>query len=78
MSGPKKDDLPVINIDEDPFNADWAKRTWDLPYDNAEDLRAFIESIGMTVEQFKELPIYVWHVNDPDKEWLKDLQEHGT
>jgi hypothetical protein len=28
----------------------------------------------MTVRgEFKELPIYVWHVNDPDKAWLKDL-----
>jgi hypothetical protein len=65
--------LPVINIDEDPFNRDWAKRTWDLDIDNAEDMRAFLAEIGMTVAEFKESPLYVWHVDDPDKQWLKDL-----
>ncbi len=67
------DDLPVINIDEDPFNRDWAKRTWDLDIDNAEDLREFLDSIGTTVEEFKTWPVYVWNVNKPAMEWLRDL-----
>jgi hypothetical protein len=76
MSQKKRDDLPVINIDEDPFNADWAKRTWNLPYKNADDLpvlREFIASIGMSVAEFKALPVYVWNVGKPGMEWLKDL-----
>lgn len=66
-------DLPVINIDEDPFNRDWAKRTWDLDIDNAADLEEFLDSIGTTVEEFKTWPIYVWNKDKPGMEWLRDL-----
>ena len=76
MSQQRRDDLPVINIDEDPFNADWAKRTWNLPYKSADDLpalRDFIQSMVMTIDEFKALPVYVWNVDKPGMEWLKDL-----
>jgi hypothetical protein len=52
---------------------DWPKRTWDLDIDNVEELRQFITSIGMTVEEFKTLPVYVWNVVKPGMEWLKEL-----
>ncbi len=67
------EDLPVINIDEDPFNRDWAKRTWDLDIDNAADLEEFLGSIGTTVEEFKTWPVYIWNVEKPGMEWLRDL-----
>ena len=58
-------------IDADLDNADWTKRTWDLPYHNAEDLRAHLKAVGQTVAEFKRLPVYRFNV---DKlEWLRDL-----
>ncbi|HEY7092359.1 MAG TPA: hypothetical protein VH393_04230 [Ktedonobacterales bacterium] len=76
MSQQKRDDLPVINIDEDPWNADWLRRRWDLPYRSVDDLpalREFIASIGMTIEQFKDTVKYRANINEPGMEWLKDL-----
>ena len=43
------------------------------PYDTVAELRDFIASIGMTVEAFKQLPVYVWNVDKPELAWLKDL-----
>ena len=60
-----------INIDADPFNADWPKRTWDLGIDNVEDLRRYIQAGGMTIDQFKALPVYVWNVDKLT--WLREL-----
>ena len=46
----------AINIDADLENADWTKRTWDLPYNNEEELK---EGLGKErYEQFKKLPAY--------------------
>ncbi len=67
------DNLPVINIDEDPFNRDWAKRTWDLDIDNVDDLVKFLDQIGTTVDEFKTWPVYIWNVVKPGIEWLKEL-----
>jgi hypothetical protein len=49
--------FPVINIDEHPWNRDWAKRTWDLGIDNVEDLRRSLAFASQTVEDFKQLPV---------------------
>jgi hypothetical protein len=65
--------LPVINIDEDPWNRDWLKRTWDLGIDNVEEVRRFHDDTRQTVEAFKQLPVYIWNVNKPGMEWLKNL-----
>ena len=46
----------AINIDADLENADWTKRTWDLPYNNEEELK---EGLGKErYEQFKKLHAY--------------------
>lgn len=45
----------ALNIDALPHNADWTKQTWDLPTDKEGILRV-IESSGMTLTEFLELP----------------------
>lgn len=43
----------AINIDADPENADWTKRTWDLPT----DADAFLRIVSVqTLEEFMRLP----------------------
>ncbi len=61
----------VLYVDEEPHNADWAKRTWDLPFDNLADLRAYLSLRGITPEQFRRLPVY--QLNLARKPWLKGL-----
>lgn len=61
-----------FNIDADPHNADWTKRTWDLlDIDSKEKLLRYLERTGMTVEQFKKLPVYQFNKDKLD--FLKDL-----
>ncbi|MHC1759964.1 MAG: hypothetical protein AB9917_10700 [Negativicutes bacterium] len=45
----------TINLDADIHNADWTKRTWDLPYKSEEELQ---EGLGDRYESFKKLPAY--------------------
>lgn len=66
--------LPLINVDEGPYNADWTKQSWDITgVDTVEKLREYIARQGMSVEQFKRLPVYVLNVNRGGMEWLADL-----
>lgn len=61
-----------FNIDADSRNADWSKRTWDLlDIDSKEKLLRYLEMTGMTVEQFKKLPVYKFNRDKLD--FLKDL-----
>jgi hypothetical protein len=60
-----------INLDADLANADWTKQTWDLGIDNVEDLRAWLQRTGSTVEAFKALPVYKLNVGKLP--WLADL-----
>ncbi len=64
---------PVLNLDADLDNADWPKRTWDLDIDNVEDLRSYLDSIGVSVAQFRTWPVYRWNVDKPGMEWLREL-----
>lgn len=48
--------------DESVENADWTKQSWDLPIETIEELREWIEARGMTVAQFKRLPVYQLNV----------------
>lgn len=73
MAKDDKPKPPIINIDAEPENRDWAKRTWDLDIDNVTDLRAFLDEIGMSVRDFKRLPVYRWNVDQPGMAWLKEL-----
>jgi hypothetical protein len=65
--------LPVIDLDGDIQNADWIKTTWDLPYQDAESLRAGLEAEGTDVEHFKTLPVFLHNVDKPGFEWLNEL-----
>lgn len=61
-----------FNIDANSRNADWTKRTWDLlDIDSKEKLLRHLASTGMTVEQFKKLPVYKF--NKDKLHFLKDL-----
>lgn len=51
----------MANLDADLGNADWTKGSWEGRFDGIDtldDLLQFIDSQGLTVEQFKELPVY--------------------
>ncbi len=52
-----------VNIDADPMNADWTKRTWDagLPR-NPRALRRWLKRQGITPEQFRRSPLYRYNV----------------
>ena len=52
----------VINIDANLENADWSKRTWDLPEYKSDEFYRLLKSINMTLEQFKKLPVYKWNL----------------
>jgi len=56
----------MINIDENLEDADWTKRSWDLPAWGSEEFKQFLESTGQTLEQFKKLPVYKWAVERGD------------
>ncbi|MGD0397579.1 MAG: hypothetical protein ABSC04_01550 [Syntrophobacteraceae bacterium] len=48
-----------FNIDADPENADWPKAgKWDLPEWGTPEFDAYLKSTGMTLEEFKSLPVY--------------------
>jgi len=56
---PKK---AIPNLDEDLENADWTKRTWDLPAYGSKEFDEFIATSGMTLDHFKTLPVYRWMI----------------
>jgi len=59
---PMKDSAPnsreVPNLDSDLENADWTKQSWDLPKIGSPEFEAFLEDMGMSLEEFKKLPAY--------------------
>jgi hypothetical protein len=52
----------VFNIDANLENADWTKRTWDLPEYKSDEFYRLLKSMNMTLEQFKKLPVYKWNL----------------
>lgn len=48
----------IINIDADIENADWLKKTWDLPPYKSPEFNAIVKDL----EKFKRLPVYKWAV----------------
>lgn len=48
----------MINIDADINNADWTKRTWDLPAYKSKEFMDFLKGTGSTLEEFRLLPVY--------------------
>lgn len=64
----------VLDLDTDIANADWAKRyTWDLPASTPEELYAYLAQRGLSVEQFKALPVYA--VNQHLYPWLQTIEQ---
>lgn len=61
----------AIEIDAKLMNADWTKQAWDLGVHNVKDLRDLIERSGMTIKQFKRLPVY--KLNRKKLRWLRKL-----
>lgn len=63
--------MNTIAIDRSLTNADWTKRTWDLPpYRSPEFLQLFPD-----IEHFKTLPVYEHAVANGliyDDEWVGD------
>lgn len=64
-------DISDFSLDDDPDNANWTKQSWDLGVDNVDDLRALLERLGITVEDFKKKLVY--RANVDKLPWLKDL-----
>ncbi len=52
----KKREPDYIDLDAELHNADWTKRTWDLPPRDSDEFREFLEASGMTEEEFDRLP----------------------
>jgi hypothetical protein len=53
-------------------NADWIKMYWDLPWiQDADTLRGFLRDRGISIDNFKKLPIY--RNNIKRLRWLRDL-----
>lgn len=51
----------VANLDGQLHNADWIKMErdeWELPEYKSEEFYDFLERNDMTLEEFKELPVY--------------------
>jgi len=52
----------VLNIDAILENADWTKMTWDLPKYKSKKFMDWLKASGMTLTQFKKLPVYKWNL----------------
>jgi len=48
----------MLNIDARLDNADWCKHAWDLPAYKSESFMSLLESCGVSLEDFKKLPVY--------------------
>lgn len=48
----------LVNIDANLEDADWTKKTWDLPKYGSKAFFRFLKRQGMTLEHFKKLPAY--------------------
>jgi len=47
-----------INLDDTVYNADWPKRTWDLPEPGSKEFKEFLRGLGITEEKLKQMPVY--------------------
>jgi len=69
--------LPIIQVDADPMNADWLRSRWPLEYIPPYKSEAFMKMLrswGMTLEEFRELPLYKFAVQRGrivDDEWVE-------
>jgi len=69
--------LPIINVDEGPQNADWVRSRWPVEHIPPYKSEAFMEMLrswGTTLEQFRELPVYRFAVEQGrivNDKWLE-------
>ena len=52
----------LSNIDANLNDADWTKQSWDLPEYGSKEFDNFLKESGMTLDHFKQLPVYKWAV----------------
>jgi hypothetical protein len=52
----------IYNIDSNIENADWTKKTWDLPKYKSKEFNEWLKDSGMTLAHFKMLPVYKWNL----------------
>jgi hypothetical protein len=60
-------------IDSDPYNADWTKRTWDLPPYKSKEFMLLLTSWKMTIDHFRRLPVYKFAIDQgliANDEWI--------
>jgi len=55
-------EIEVVNIDAITENADWTKQTWDLPEYKSKEFMDWLKFSGMTLAQFKKLPVYKFNL----------------
>ena len=48
----------MIRADAELENADWTKRTWDLPPYRSDEFMAYLKATGRTLKAFKKTPVY--------------------
>ena len=53
-----------MNIDAELSDADWTKKTWDLPKFGSIEFNKFLKDTGQTLEEFKKLPVYKWYLKN--------------
>jgi len=61
--------------------ADWTKRGWDLPRYRSKRFMGYLQAIGMSLEQFRRLPIYRMAVNSGlivDDKWAGHGRQSGA
>lgn len=63
-----------LEPDKDLKNADWPKRTWNLPPYKSKEFYEILEFSGMTLKHFKTLPVYMFAV---EKGLIKNDQWAG-
>ena len=50
--------MALIEPDREPHNADWTKRSWDLPHYKSPEFMAQLQAMDMSLAQFRRLPVY--------------------
>jgi len=76
MTEGRKSSRPTINLDAIFQNADWTKRTWDLPPYKSREFMDHLNFCKMTLDQFRDLPVYKFAVEKGrivNDEWNEDF-----
>jgi len=62
----------MLYPDNNPNNADWTKQQWNLPPYKSPEFNSGLVASGLTLDQFKKLPVYLSAVKRGlivDDEW---------